>query len=78
MKYEPCAEATGQNATMQKSHSSDFQKDTVHLSERSCSIKNMRFSRFEQAFVHCESGALSTDPMPRGTLSLVVLSQCWE
>ena len=29
----------------------------------------MRLSRFELAFVHCESGALSTEPLPCGTLS---------
>ena len=29
----------------------------------------MRISRFELACVHCESGALSTEPLPRGTLS---------
>ena len=33
-----------------------------------CNIKNLRLSRFELAYIHCESGALSTEPLPRGTL----------
>ena len=32
-------------------------------------IKNMRLSRFELVFTHCESGALFTEPLPRGTLT---------
>ena len=28
------------------------------IAEALCNIKNMRLSRFELAFVHCESGAL--------------------
>ena len=29
----------------------------------------LRLSSFELAFVRCESGALSTEPLPRGTLT---------
>ena len=29
----------------------------------------LRLSRFELAFVQCESGALSTEPLPHGILS---------
>ena len=50
---------------------SDIEKclENVYYVKNKCNIKNMRLSRFELAFVHCESGALSTEPLPRGTLS---------
>ena len=39
-----------------------------YISNNYCNIKNMRLCRFELAFVHCVSGALSTEPLSRSTL----------
>ena len=40
---------------------------SLFISKWFCNIKNIRLSGCELAFVHCESGALSTEPLPRGT-----------
>ena len=43
----------------------------VNLSSIDYSVINeyLRFSSFEPAYIHCESGALSTNPLPHGILT---------